>query len=143
MEQMENLVREFLTEEGMTLRNALAYAGIGMSKSTGQAAEIVGAVGFSESPYSPERQRRMAEILGEMLFYWHVMASTLDVPFEEIIAEYISSYEATKVKVPREKITLQDMMEMRKHVKANVFDEMEAKREIDNKEKKKMREQML
>ena len=142
MIEMENLVREFLANEELSLKNAMAYGGFGLSKTSGQVNEIVSGIGFADQQYSPERQGRMGEILGEMMFYWFVMATTLEVPFEEIIHEYIASYEAIKAKMAQEKgnITLQDMMEMRKHVKPGVI---QAERERDWRTKKKTRERMM
>ena len=144
MENLEHVVQEFLTEEGFQLKNALAYAGLGITKTTGQASEIISGVGFSGQQYGPDRQVRMAEILGEMLFYWHVLASTTEIPYEEIIAQYIAAYEATKVtsKEPLHKISLQDMMDMRKHVKAGAL-ARDIDRELDNREKRKSREKLL
>ena len=170
MEQIETLVKEFLSDEGFTLKSALAYGGVGLAKVTGQANEIIGGVGFGHHQYGSERQARMSEILGELLFYWHVLVSTLDVPFDEIIAQYVSSYEATRNTVPREKekpISLEDLMDMSRHVKKQDKDskdkavqdflrelgstntkahldfhhQQEVERELDWKEKKRRREQ--
>ncbi|MCL2755460.1 MAG: hypothetical protein FWE45_00190 [Firmicutes bacterium] len=141
MENIEKLVNEFLGDEGFNLRNALAYGGMGLSKTTGQANEIISGVGFAEQQYSRDRQIRMGEILGEMLFYWHVLASTIEMPIDEIIAQYVSSFEATRVTLAKDKVTIQDMMEMKKHVKASVLADLE--RSKDNNEKKKVRENML
>ena len=146
MIEMDNLVREFLTAEEMSLRNALAYGGLGVSRTSGQVNEIVAGIGFAEQQYSKERQVRMSEILGEMLFHWFVLASTLEIPFEEIVAEYIASYEQIQLKIAQEKgITLQDMLEMRKHVKPEALlrQTMEHEREKDWREKRKKREQMM
>ena len=165
MEQIENLVREFLSDEGFTLKSALAYGGVGLAKVTGQANEIIGGVGFGQHQYGPERQARMGEILGELLFYWHVIATTVDIPFDEIIAQYVSSYEATRSPIAREKekpISLEDLMDMSRHVKKNdkavmdflneldsansaqkepiYHDIREMERELDWKEKKRRRE---
>lgn len=144
MKHIENLVNDFLNEEEFSLRNALAYAGMGISKTTGQANEIISGVGFAEQQYSSERRQRMSEILGEMLFHWHVLASTVDIPVDEIVAHYITTYEATRIKIAREKITLNDMMEMKKHVKKGAleYDDREIEREADSKLKKRFREQM-
>lgn len=137
---MENLVADFLNDEGFNLRTALAYAGMGLSKTSGQANEIISGVGFAEQQFSRDRQVRMGEIIGEAMFYLHVLASTLDLPMDEITAQYISSYEAIKVTLAKDKITIQDMMDMKKHVKAGVLADLE--RERDWKEKKRFREQL-
>jgi len=144
MHELEALAKDFLTDEGMSLRNALAFGGMGLAKTTGHASEIISGVGFSEQQYGPERQSRMAEILGEMLFHWHILASTLEIPYEEIIGQYLSAYEATRRTIHKDKgITLQDMMEMRKHVKSPISNEVDIKRELDWMEKKKQRTHLL
>ena len=142
MKQLENLVRKFLAEEDFSLRNTLAYAGLGLSKTTGQASEIINGVGFAEQPYTRERQLKMAELLGEMLFYWNVLATTIDgIDIEEIVAEYVSSYEAIKNIAQDQRITIQDMMEMRKHVKPGALRDLE--RAKDAEEKQRIRETMF
>jgi len=143
---MEKLVREFLTEEDFTLKNALAFAGLGLSRTIGQANEIISGVGFAGQQYSHERQETMSELLGAMLFYWHVIASTLETKSpSDIESEYISAYEATRIKVSEheqeEGITIVDMMEMRKHIKPGAI--LEAERKADWEAKKKRREQMI
>jgi len=142
---MEKLVRQFLTEEDFTLKNALAFAGLGLSRTIGQANEIISGVGFAGQQYSHERQDIMSEMLGAMLFYWHVLASTLESKSpSEIESEYIAAYEATRVKVDQQEqdgITIVDMMEMRKHIKPGAI--LEAERKADWEAKKKRREQMI
>lgn len=141
MEHLEDLVGRFLKEEGFSLRNALAYAGLGLSKNTGHINEIIAGIGFGEHQYSPDLQIRMTEHLGEMLFYWHVLASTTSLNFHEIIEEYMHSYEAIREKLAKEKVTIQDMMDMRKHVKASVLNDIQKlKEEKDYQERKKKRE---
>lgn len=146
MKEMENLVKQFLYEEDFTLRNALAYAGLGLSKTTGMAGEIVNGVGFANQQYSEERQARMGEILGEMLFYWHVLVSTINTSPRDIVNQYLASWEATRVKLAQEAgITLQDMMEMKKHVKPEAMLKYahEIEREEDWREKESERKKML
>lgn len=135
---MEDLVYKFLNEEDFTLRNALAYAGLGLAKTVGQANEIIAGVGFAGQQYSDDRQKRMAEILGELRFNYIMLASTLDnISAEEIESQYVASYEAIRAKKQREKnITIADMMEMKKHVKPGAL------LEKDSDQKKKWRERM-
>ena len=144
MESLEDLVGRFLKETDFTLQNALNYGGLGLSKTTGHANEIIAGVGFGEQQYSPERQVRMSEILGEMLFYWHVLATTTGLSFHEIIEEYMHSYEAIREKLQKDKITLQDMMDMKKYVKSSTLNELQlAKLEAEYQERKKKRERLL
>ena len=141
MKHMESLAKHFLTEEGFSLQNALAYAGMGLAKTTGQASEIIAGVGFGDHQYTPDRQKRMAEILGEILFHWQVIASTLDIISpEEIEGEYINAYEVTRNLRQKEKVTIKDMMDMGRHVKHDALEQM---REKDNNEKQKVRESMI
>jgi len=142
MDNIQKLVTEFLESENLSLLNKLAYAGMGFSKTTGQVSEIVSGIGFAEQIYSNERQKRMIELLGEMMFYWHVLASTVGVGHKKIIEEYINSYEAIKVKLGKnESITIQDMMNMKKFVKAGALRDVERAR--DNEDKRRKRERMM
>jgi len=140
---INGLARDFLSDENLSLTNSLAYAGLGMSKVTGQANEIISGVGFAGYQYSPDRQKRMMEILGEMMFYWHVLATTVAEvgSVEQIIEQYINEFEAVKVKIAHGKITIQDMMDMGKYVKAGALRDIELKRDAE--EKAKAREQIL
>jgi len=144
MDQLEDLANRFLKEEGFSLQNALAYAGLGLSKTTGSANEIVSGIGFAEHQYSPELQVRMSEILGEQLFYWHVLASTTGMNFHQIIEEYMHSYEAIREKLVKDKVTIQDMMNMRRHVKAEALQETSQgyQQDFDN-QKNRKRERLL
>jgi len=138
---MENLAKRFLTEEGLSLQNALVYGGLGLSKTSGQISEIVAGVGFADHQYSHERQKLVAEILGEMLFCWQVLASTLDIISpEEIEAEYINIYETMRQLHTKEKVTIQDMMEMGRHIKPEALEYM---REKDGNFKQKVRREMI
>ena len=136
MDSLEDLVERFLKEEGFSLKNALAYASLGLCKTTGHIGEITQGVGFAENQYSPELQIRMSEYLGEMLFYWHVLASTTSLSFHEIIEEYMHSYEAIREKLAKDKVTIQDMMDMRKHVKAGALADLNRQKDWLDKKKK-------
>ena len=141
MEHYEDMVQRFLKEENFSLLNSLSYAGLGLSKTTGQANEIITGIGFADNQYSPQLQIRMSEILGEMLFYWHVLALTTGMSFHEIIEEYMHSYEAIREKLVKDKITIQDMMEMKKHVKSDALKKIV--QEEERQQRKKKLEQLL
>ena len=148
MEHFEDLVQRFLKEENFSLLNSLSYAGLGLSKTTGQANDIIAGIGFADNQYSPQLQIRMSEILGEMLFYWHVLALTTSLHFHEIIEEYMHSYEAIREKLVKQKVTIQDMMDMKKHVKPEALasvnqDIVREKLEEQRIIRKKKLEQML
>ena len=119
---MSKMVADFLVEEEFDIKNSLAYAGLGLSKTTGQINEIITGIGFGGAPYSADRMRKMAEVLGEVMFHWHVLASTLEIPFDEIIAQYVASFQMTRSStIGDRRITIQDMMDMKKYVKAGVL----------------------
>jgi len=137
MEELKGIVDKFMNEEDFTLRNAFAYAGIGLSKTVGSINGIIGGIGFSGNAYDDERKRFMAEHLGEMLFYWHVLASTTGVAFEDIIAQYIHSYRVTNNLKVDEQVNITELM---KHVKPEA---RPSKAKEDAEQKKKWRDKLL
>ena len=142
MIHLESIVRDFLEDEEFSLKNALAYATLGLGKAAGQAGEIASGVGFSEHPYSRDRQIRMAEIIGESLFYLQVLATTTDISLDEIVAQYISAFEATRIKKRHDKrISIQDLMDMKNFVKAGASAQRTAELAVDSEKKRKWREQ--
>lgn len=92
MKDLQNLVFKFMEREHMTMKQALLQSSLGMSSKAGHISEIVRGIVYSEHPYSEERKRRNKEHLGEMLFYWVMLASTTGSNPEDIMMEYISSY---------------------------------------------------
>ena len=136
--EIEELVYKFLSEEEFTIRNALAYAGVGLSKTTGACNDIIAGVGFSNHPYNDERKKAVAEHLGEMLFYWHVLASTTDVSPSEIVAQYMHSYR-TKNNIEHEE-TKVSITELMRHVKQQVQMPSREREKEDEIQKKKWRE---
>jgi len=84
----------------------LLQASLGMCAKTGDIAEIVRGIVYNGYPYSDERKKRNKEHLGEMLFYWIMLASTTGANPEEIISEYISSY------IQKHKIVRDDDLKM-------------------------------
>ena len=140
MTHMENIVKRFLVEEGYSLSQAMEYAAMTLSKTTGQVNDIASGIRFSEHQYTPERQKMMAEVLGEALFAWHVLATTLDglLP-EEIEAAYINAYEISRSLLAKQKVTLQDMMDLERHIKPEAIEQV---RERDSKFKQRVREDM-
>jgi len=92
MKDLQNLVYKFMEKEGVTLKQALMQSSLGACAKTGDLAEIVRGVVYNGYPYSDERKKRVAEHLGELLFYWVMMATTTGVSPEQIMAEYIASY---------------------------------------------------
>jgi len=133
MEDLEDLVKKFLSDEEFTIRNALSYASVGLSKTTGAASEIIGGVGFSGHSYNDERKAFMAEHLGEMLFYWHVLASTVDLAPDEIVQQYIHSYKLKNNLKVDEQVNIAELM---KHVKPGA----RIREKADEEQKRKLSE---
>ena len=92
MKDLQNLVHKFMEREHITMKQALLQSSLGMSAKAGSISEIVRGVVYSEYPYTEERKKRNKEHLGEMLFYWIMLASTTGSNPEDIMMEYISSY---------------------------------------------------
>jgi len=92
MKDLQNIVYKFMETEGVTLKQALVQSSLGACAKTGDISAIVHGVIYNGYPYTDERKRRIAEHLGELLFYWLMMASTTGQSPEQIIAEYVSSY---------------------------------------------------
>jgi len=134
MKDLQNLVYKFMEKEEVTLKQALMQSSLGACAKTGDLAEIARGVIYSGYPYNDERKKRVADHLGELLFYWVMLASTTGFPPEQIIAEYIASYiQRTKIMTEeefraiknRDKLLQEDqktaeasILEMLKYVKA-------------------------
>jgi hypothetical protein len=89
---IKDIAEKFLKEENMPTMNALSFSSLGLTKSVGDIAEIAYGVGFSGHPYNDERKKEMAEFLGDILFYWHVLAITSGIPWQDIMQGWVSSW---------------------------------------------------
>lgn len=132
---IEDLVEKFLKDEKLPLKNTLAYGGLGLSKSSGAINEIVTDIVFSGHVYSSERKQIVAEQLGEMMFYWHVIASTVDISIEEILDQYVSLYLVKNNQISSELNV--SIVELMKHVKVDA-----KMQEIDADKKKRTRDML-
>jgi NTP pyrophosphatase (non-canonical NTP hydrolase) len=115
---IKDIADKFLREEKMPTTNALSFAGLGLTKSVGDVAEIAYGVGFSGHPYSDERKSEMAEVLGDILFYWHILAITSGIPWQDIMQRWISEW-LVKQKVhiaddDTQRVSIKDLL---KHMK--------------------------
>jgi hypothetical protein len=119
MKDLQNLVYKYMESEEITLKQAMLQASLGMCSKAGDVAEICRGVCYSGYPYSEERKKRNAEHLGEILFYWVMMASTCDVSPEEIMNQYISAYIARTKLLKEEDLRLMQasIKDMLKYVK--------------------------
>ena len=91
-ESIKDIAEKFLKEENMPTSNALAFASLGLTRCVGDIAEIVYGVGFSKHPYNDERKKHISEVLGDILFYWHVTAITSGIPWQDIMQSWVSSW---------------------------------------------------
>jgi len=136
MKDLEELARKFLSEEEYSVRDALNYAGLGLSKASGACNQVISDVSFAGHSYNSERKKSMAEHLGEILFHWHVLVLTTDISAEDIMAQYVHSYKTLhKIKV-EEKVNIAELL---RHVKPSV---RELERKDDELKKKKWREKI-
>jgi len=142
MENLDNLVKNFLAEESFTMNQALGYSALGLGETSGKLTEVVNGILFAGQEYSDERKTIVGENIGKAMFYLYVLAQTTDIPITTVIEHYIASFEAIKGQVTRDKrITLQDLMDMQKYVKYDALREIE--REEDNEKKRNWREKAL
>lgn len=109
MKDLQNLVYKFMEREEVTLKQALMQSSLGACAKTGDLAEIVRGVVYNGYPYSDERKKCVAEHLGELLFYWVMLASTTGQSPDQIMAEYIYSYiKRTKIMSEEEYLALKN-----------------------------------
>ena len=146
MKDLQNIVYKFMEKEEITLKQALMQSSLGACAKTGDLAEIVRGVVYSGYPYSDERKKRTAEHLGELLFYWMMMASTTGFSPEQIIDEYIAQYiqrtkvmsdEEARIRNKRERMMDEDnvraeasIIEMLKYVKAQEAQEKKLREHV-------------
>ena len=146
MKDLQNLVYKFMEKEAVTLKQALMQSSLGACAKTGDLAEIVRGVVYNGYPYNDDRKKRVAEHLGELLFYWVMFASTTGVPPEQIMEEYIAAYiqrmkvmddeEYRVVKTRKrlieesEKLSEASILEMLKYVKAQEAQEKKLREQV-------------
>ena len=92
MKDLQNLVYKFMEAEQITLKQALLQSSLGMTSKSGSIAELTHGIVYKDYPYTEERKKRNMEQLGELLFYWVMLASTTGASPEEIMNQYIASY---------------------------------------------------
>jgi hypothetical protein len=118
IENLTGIVDKFLKEENFTLRNALAYAGLGVSQKSGEINKVVTDIAFNGHPYSDERKERIADALGEMMFYWCILAEYTGYNPDEILQQFVNYYLVKNKQVSQEMQA--SLLELMKHIKTDV-----------------------
>ena len=113
---IENLVKRFLEDEKLTLRNSLAYAGLGLSKSSGEINEVVTDIAFNGHAFTDERKDQVSDALGDLMFYVHILAQQCDISLEDIVRRFIN-YFLIKNNQQVETETTVSLTELMRHAK--------------------------
>jgi NTP pyrophosphatase (non-canonical NTP hydrolase) len=114
---IKDIAEKFLKEEKLPIPDALAFASLGLAKSIGEIAEITYGVSFSGHPYNDERKKETAEVMGDILFYWHILAIVSGIPWQDVMQSWISAWLVkNKTMFPDEfHISIREML---KHMKS-------------------------
>ena len=137
--EMEDLAKKFANEAKMPLKSLLAYGGLGIGDAAGRVNSIAKGVIFAEHPYSADRKTDMEEALGELLFCWHVLATTVDATPAEIAQKFVNMYLVKGNKISEDVHV--SILEMMKHLKLQA-EELENKKKAA-KLKRQEREKVL
>jgi len=122
--QLEKIAKQFLEDGKFTLRNALAYAGLGLSKATGDINAITSGVAFNGYPYTSERKGVIEESVGELMFYMQILLDSCGSSFSTALQKYINLFLIKNKQLTKEMSA--SILELMKHVKdVNVHDTKE------------------
>lgn len=83
-DKIKEIAETFLSEENISLKNALQLATLGLTKSVGDIAELTYGVNYSQHPFSTDRKSQLADYLGYALLNWHILALASGYSGEEI-----------------------------------------------------------
>ena len=83
-DKIKEIAEAFLSEENVTIKNALQLATLGLTKSVGDIAELTYGVNYSQHPYNDDRKGQLADYLGYALLNWHILALASGYSGEEI-----------------------------------------------------------
>ena len=114
-----NLVKNFLEDEKLSLRSALAYASQGLAEATGAISKVVTDVNFNKHAYSEERKETVVESLGLLFFCSQILAYTCGVGFDEVTRQFINEW-LVKKGLEVEQEARASMMELMKHIKTKL-----------------------
>ena len=119
MIDLDTLVKKFLEEEKLTLKNALAYAGQGLSEATGAINRVVNDVNFKKHAYNEDRKETIIEFLGLTFFCSQLLAYSCGVDFEDIKRRFINEY-IIKNNLELEQESRASMVALMKHIKTKL-----------------------
>ena len=83
-DKIKEIAETFLSEENISVKNALQLATLGLTKSVGDIAELTYGVNYSQHPFSTDRKSQLADYLGYALLNWHILALASGYSGEEI-----------------------------------------------------------
>ena len=106
MKDLQNFVYKFMEKEQMTLKQALLQSSLGICSKSGNIAEVVRGVVYSDYPYSEERKKLTSEYIGEAFFNLVMLASTTGISPEETISHFLATA------IQKNKITREDEMKI-------------------------------
>jgi len=118
-----DLAKKFLAEEKLTLRNALAYAALGLSEASGAISGIVTDIAFNGHAYNDERKGQMADLLGKVYFCSHILIGSTGYTPEEIDQRYVKFWlnkEKKMEEILEEIETRASARELGKHIKPEI-----------------------
>lgn len=119
MIDLYNLVKNFLEDEKLTLRNALAYAGQGLSEAAGAINRVVSDVNFKKHAYNEDRKETVVENLGLAFFCAQILAYSCGVDFDEITRQFINEF-LIKNNLEMEQESRASMVALMKHIKTKL-----------------------
>ncbi len=83
-DKIKEIAETFLSEENITIKNALQLATLGLTKSVGDIAELTYGVNYSQHPYNDDRKNQLADYLGYAMLNWQILALASGFSGEEI-----------------------------------------------------------
>jgi len=117
MEQMEKIVQQFVEREGLTLKDGLTYAALGLSQAGGKISEIVNEVVISGFGFNDERKDRLADHLGMVAFCYYMLVATSGYTSDEIKSFFANTFLIKTDQVSEE--IKASFLELMKHIKAD------------------------
>ncbi len=73
-DKIKEIAETFLSEENISVKNALQLATLGLTKSVGDIAELTYGVNYSQHPYNDDRKNQLADYLGYAMLNWQILA---------------------------------------------------------------------